>query len=152
MVGSAAGRFTSTMCSGAAAPNYTISYVNGSLTVNPAPLSVVASSPFTTYGTAVTVTANYSGFVNGDMYDATSLTTAPTCTSTATAASHVGTYPTSCSGAVDPNYAITYITGTLIIGAAPLTITASSPTITYGNSILPITASYNGFVMENARS
>ncbi len=53
-----------------------------------------------TYGdTAPTITPSYSGFVNGD--DASSLTTAPTCSTAATSSSPVGTYLSSCSGAAD---------------------------------------------------
>ena len=54
-------------CSGAADPNYSFSYVNGSVQVDPAPLSVAASSASATYGGAApTITPSYSGFVNGD--------------------------------------------------------------------------------------
>ncbi|HZE15112.1 MAG TPA: Ig-like domain repeat protein, partial [Mycobacterium sp.] len=74
----------------------------GSLTVNPAPLMVTASSASSTYGGALpAITASYSGFVNGE--GAGSLTTQPACTTTATILSPVGTYPTSCAGASDPN-------------------------------------------------
>ena len=52
------------------------------------------------------VTPSYSGFVNGD--GASSLTTAPTCSTTAASSSPVGSYPSICSGAVDADYAITY--------------------------------------------
>ena len=55
-------------------------------------------------GSTPTITASYSGFVNGDT--AASLTTPPTCSTAATSASPVGSYPSSCSGAVDPNYTL----------------------------------------------
>ncbi len=68
------------------------------LTVNQAPLVITASSGSSTYGSAPdAVTPSYSGFVNGD--DPTALTTAPTCSTTATSSSSVGSYPSSCSGA-----------------------------------------------------
>ena len=41
-------------------------------------------------------------------------------------------YLTSCSGAADTNYSITYATGLVSVGSAPLTITASSGSMTYG--------------------
>ena len=92
-----------TACDGAVDANYDISYVDGSVTVNPAALTVTASSPSMAYGDSPpAITASYDGFVNGD--SASSLTTAPTCSTTATSASPVGSYPTSCAGAVDPNY------------------------------------------------
>ena len=49
--------------------NYTINYANGSLTVNPAPLTVTAVVSPTDIGhggTVPTPTFTYSGFVNGD--------------------------------------------------------------------------------------
>ncbi len=55
-----------TSCSGAAATNYTFTYVNGTLTVNQASVTVTASAGTMTYGgTAAVITASYSGFVNG---------------------------------------------------------------------------------------
>jgi hypothetical protein len=59
------------------------------------------------------LTVGYSGFVNGDT--AASLTTAPTVTTTGTASSAVGTYPITASGAVDANYTISYVAGTLTV-------------------------------------
>jgi titin len=44
---------------------------------------------------------------------------------TATSSSPVGGYPTSCSGAVDGNYTITYVAGTLTVATLP-----GAPTIT----------------------
>ena len=64
----------------------------------------------------------YAGFVNGD--SASSLTAQAVCTTTATAASDVGTYPATCSGAVDPDYAISYVDGSVTVSPAPVTITA----------------------------
>ena len=49
---------------------------------------------------------------------ASSLTTQPTLTTTATAASPVGTYPITASGAASPNYTIGYVSGTLIVRKA----------------------------------
>ena len=132
------------ICSGASASNYAISYSPGSVTVNPATLKVTASDATTTYGTAPTITPTYSGFVNGDT--ATSLTTKPTCASTDTGSGQVGTkYNSSCSGAVDQDYTISYVTGSVTVNPAALTVTASSPTFTYWGTVPAITASYSGF-------
>jgi sugar lactone lactonase YvrE len=148
------GTYTTT-CSGAADANYsTISYVSGTLTVNPAgTLTITASSPSMTYGgTVPTITASGSGFVNGDTI--ASLTTQPKCTSSAASSTPAaGTYTTSCSGAADANYsAINYVNGTLTVGQAPLVITASSATMTPGGTVPTITASYSGFVNGNTAS
>ena len=60
-------------------------------------------------GTVPTITPSYSGFVNGD--NASSLSSQPTCSTTATASLPVGNYASSCSGAADSNYTITYVSG-----------------------------------------
>ena len=139
-------------CSGASDPNYSFSYVNGSVEVDPAPLSIAASSPSVTYGGGTpAITASYSGFVNGD--NASSLTTPPTCSTTATASSPVGSYPSSCAGAVDPNYTIHYVGGEVVVGSAVLVVSASSDTMTYGGALPTVTPSYSGFVNgDNASS
>jgi sugar lactone lactonase YvrE len=118
-------------CSGAVDSNYAITYTAGTLTVGQAPLTITADDQSSTYGAALpTLTASFGGLTNGD--SATSLTTAPTCTTTATASSDAGPYPITCSGAVDSNYAITYTAGTLTLGQAPLTITPDNQTVAYG--------------------
>ena len=134
-------------CSGASAADYTISYVSGSVAVNPIALKVTASNATMAYGgTPPTITvASYSGFVNGD--SASSLTTPPQCSTTATSSSAVGSSdPSSCSGAVDPNYTFTYVPGTVTVKPAALTITASSAKVAFGVAPPAITASYSGFV------
>ena len=129
--------------------NYTIGYVNGTLTVNPAPLTITAVSQTTTYGASLpALSASYGGFVNGDT--SASLTTLPTLATAATSSSPVGSYAITASGAVDANYTIAYVGGTLSVLPAPLTITAVSQSIVYGSysgsSLPPLTASYSGFV------
>ncbi len=132
-------------CSGAVDSNYRISYVSGTvyISLSSLTLTVSASSASFAYGTTPSVTAFYSGFVNGDT--PANLTSLPTCSTTATASSPVGSYPSSCSGAVDTGYTIVYAPGTITITSAPLTITASSGSSTYG-STPSVTASYTGFV------
>jgi uncharacterized repeat protein (TIGR01451 family) len=121
----------SSSCSGLSlggpnASNYVIALTNGAFTVNPADLTVTASSPpdMTFGSTPPVITPIYGTFQNSDT--AASLTTAPVCTTTATSTSDVGPYPTSCSGAVDPNYTFDYLPGSLIIGVASQTITFTS--------------------------
>ena len=120
-------------CSGAVDGNYTISYVDSTVTVAPAPLTVTASSGSQAYGSAAPdITPAYSGFVNGDT--AASLTTPATCLSAALPTSPVGSYDSSCSGAADPNYTIGYVDGTVAIAPAALTVTASSDSAAYGGT------------------
>ena len=92
------------------------------LTITPAPLTIAADSQSMTYGAAVpTLTASYSGFVNGDT--PASLNPQPTLSTTATSASAPGGYSISVGGAVDPNYAIDFVAGSLTVTPAPLTVT-----------------------------
>ena len=106
---------------------------SANLAVTPAPLTITANNQSKVYGAALpTLTASYTGLVNGDT--SASLTTAPTITTTATAASHVAGSPYSitASSAVDSDYAISYVAGSLTVTAAPLTITANNQTKVYG--------------------
>ena len=94
--------------------NYDISYVNGTLTVDKASLTITASSHTVTFNDPVpTITPSYTGFVAGD--DATDLTVQPTCSTTYTVGSLVGTYPTKCENAASGNYNISYVEGTVTV-------------------------------------
>ena len=94
-------------------------YVSGgqvttTIDVHQAPLTITASSATIVQGQSPpSITPTYSGFVPGE--SPTSLSALPRCGTTAGSASPAGTYPTTCSGAVDPNYDISYINGTLTI-------------------------------------
>jgi hypothetical protein len=115
-----------------------------SFTVQPAQLTITASSPSITYGgTAPAITPSYSGFVNGET--ASALTAPATC-NVAPNSGAAGSYPTTCTGASDPNYSITYVPGTLTIGQAPLTVTATNKSMTYGGSVPAFDAGFSGFV------
>lgn len=103
--------------------DHVLTVVGGSFVVAPATLTITASSLTVPYGQAFAVTPAYGGFVAGDT--AASLTTQPTCTSTAPANPAPGTYSTSCGGAFDGNYMISYIMGTLTVDKAATTMKAT---------------------------
>ncbi len=104
--------------SGAADPNYSITYVPGKLSVTPAALTITANDQTKVQGAAnPLLTVTYTGFVNNNTAD--DLTSSPTVTTTALTSSDPGTYPITVSGAVDPNYAIAYVSGTLTILPPP---------------------------------
>ena len=105
-----------------------------------AALTVTASSPSMTYGhTPPAITPIYSGFVNGDQ--ASSLTTQPACSTTATAASAVGSYPSTCQGAANNDYTFTYHPGTVTVTPAATTISyTASQAVTAGTSLAPAAA------------
>jgi hypothetical protein len=139
-----AGATPATTCSGGVSDNYEFTYVDGAVTVRKGALHVTASSPTAPYGSTPSVSPLYSGFVNGE--GASVLDTAPTCTTTATARSGVGSYDTTCAGAADDNYEPSYAGGTYTVTPAPLTVTAPDATSVYGQEAPSVTPVYNGFV------
>jgi hypothetical protein len=116
---------------GAVGPNYDIKCADGTLTVTPAPLTFTVDNQTAVYGSTVpTLTGSFSGFVNGDT--AKSLTTQPTIGTSATPGSDVGAYDIAASGAVDSNYAITYVDGTLNITPYAFTYQIGNDSQVYG--------------------
>ena len=87
-----------------------------------------------------TLTVSYTGLVNGDT--AASLAILPAITTTATNGSHVSGSPYSitASGAVDADYSISYVGGTLTVTPAALTITALNATKAYGAAMPTLVA------------
>ena len=134
----AAGTYPST-CFDAADPNHAFSYVAGSVTVDPAPETVTASSGGMVYGgTPFVVTPGYSGPVPA--------TRQASCVPILTVATAAGTYPSTCSGAADPNHAFSYVAGSVTVTAAPVTVTASSTSMKAGSGPPTITPSYSGLL------
>ncbi len=133
------------------AGNYAITYVDGTLTINPAPLILLGITANKTYGTLMNFSGtafSSTGLQNGETIGSVTLTSAG-----APAAAAVGSYaivPGNATGGnfVAGNYSISYHNGTLTVGPAPLTVTANSASKTYnglaysgGNGV-----SYVGFV------
>ncbi len=132
--------------SGLASGNYAISYVDGSLTIDPAQLTVTANDQRRTYGAAnPALTAGITGFVLGQ--DVSDLDGALIVDTAATPASDVGAYDIAASGLASGNYAISYVDGTLTIDPAQLTITANDQRRTYGAANPALTAGITGFVL-----
>ena len=109
-------------------------YVNGTLTIEKAPLTITAKSYSIKQGeTLPTFEIEYSGFKNSETSSV--LTTKPTITCTATSASEPGTYDIIVSGATAANYDITYVKGTLTItDADKIVIAANSYCRLYGDA------------------
>src|SRR4029077_12752236 len=110
--------------------NYTVTSNNGTLTVTPAPLSVVAANSTRAYGDPNNLSGTITGIKNGDNITATYSTTA-------TATSAPGTYPITPT-LVDPtaklgNYTVTSTNGTLTVTPATLTVTAANASMIYGD-------------------
>ena len=125
--------------------NYVITYAPGTLTVTPAPLTITAVGVIKTYGLAVpTLTADYSGFVNGDT--AAGLATPVNLATAVTAATHFGVYPINASGATSADYAITFVDGAIAVTPNILTVTPVNQIISFGLKVPTIAATYSGFL------
>lgn len=101
---------------GAADANYTITQVNGTLTVDPAPLIITAENKSKVEGQPnPPLTASYNSFVNGE--SPASLDNPVVLSTFATTSSPVGSYPITAAGATDANYQISFVAGTLTVEA-----------------------------------
>jgi hypothetical protein len=113
---------TPSAASGSGLGNYTIGFVNGTLTVNPAALTITASGQAKTYGqTAALGTTAFttSGLVNSDTVSGVTLSSTG-----AVGTAGAGTYaivPGSAVGTGLSNYTIGYVNGTLTVNPAVLT-------------------------------
>ena len=116
--------------------NYSISYANGTLTVNQKALTVTANNRSKTYGDVVTFAGTEfttSGLVNSDTV--TSVTLASSGTGSAAAAGTYSIVPSAATGTGLSNYSISYANGTLTVNQKALTITAYDNSKTYGNTL-----------------
>ncbi|WP_010341504.1 MBG domain-containing protein [Xanthomonas sacchari] len=133
--GAAVGNYaiTASGATGAGLSNYVITYVDGSLRVDPATLRIVASDASKTYGGAATLSGySVAGLLNGDTVSGVALGSAG-----AGAGAAVGNYAITASGATGAglsNYVITYVDGSLRVDPATLRIVASDASKTYGGA------------------
>src|SRR5207249_7482193 len=107
-------------------------------------LTVSASSPSVTYGDPVpAITPSYGGFITGE--GVANLTTAPSCTTTYTAASNAASaQSTSCAGGVATNYSFAYVPGTVTVNKATATIVVTPYNVTYDGAPHTATGSATG--------
>ena len=127
--------------------NYTITYTNGNLSVTPAPLTITPDDFTIEYGQPTpTLTASYTGFVNGDT--SASLTT-PVILTTVPTDTGPGGYNIFASGATDPNYSFSFPDGELIITQAPLVINIGTQSKVYGQANPTLTNAVTGIVNDD---
>jgi hypothetical protein len=145
--------------------NYNIAYVSGSLSVNPATLTITASNDAKVYG-ATTTSTNTLAYGNGSVvtssgYTVTGLANGDiiyglTLTSNgALATSQVGggsatngrysITPSSASGSpgLNTNYNLVYVDGLMTVTPAALTISAANDTKVYGSSATALNQTYS---------
>ena len=126
--------------------NYTITYVNGSLTVNPAALTI----------TGATSTHVYTGASQVNTFSTSGLLGASDSVSSVSglaSAIQVGTVVDQLSGAVGTglsNYNITYVNGSLTITKAPLTITGGTTSVVYTAGVQTNTFTFSGLLRSDS--
>gem|GEM_PF-1699112 len=142
-----------TAAQGTGLSNYTISYVKGTLTVNPKALTVTANNRSKTYGSTLTLgTTEFtaSGLVNGNTVTSVTLTSAG-----AAATATVGTYDieaTAAQGTGLSNYTISYVNGTLTVNPKALTVTANDRSKTYGSTLTLGTTEFTASGLVNGNT
>jgi len=122
-----------------AASNYDFNtnLVNGTLTINKANATVTANSSNVTYNG---VSQSVSGFTASGLVNGETAAVLTSVTATGASGTNADTYLTSVSGTA-ANYNLTFVPGSLVIGKANATVTASSGTTTYNG----LTQSVSGF-------
>ena len=106
---------------GSGLSNYTISYVNGSLTVNPAPLTITANSATKTYGQTATLAEHRfttSGLFNSDSVSSVSRSSTGAVATAAVAGSPYAIIASGAVGSGLSNYTISYVNGSLTVNPA----------------------------------
>ena len=136
------GTYAITPTGDAAQGNYSVSYVAGTLTIEPKAVTVTADNKTKTYGeTDPALSVTIAGLVNGDTESVISYTISRAEGEAA------GDYIITPTGEDSQgNYTVTYPTGTLTINKADLTATADNMSVTYGDATPTYTISYADFV------
>ena len=128
--------------------NYNVTYVAGTLTVEPAPLAVKAGTYTKKQGEDnPEFTLTYDGFKNNETEAV--LTRKPTATTTATKESAPGEYDVIVSGGEAQNYELSYTNGKLIVTEADaVVVTAKSYTRVYGEANPILEYEVNGATLD----
>ncbi|WP_333572849.1 MBG domain-containing protein [Sphingomonas sp.] len=129
-----------------AGANYALNFTGANLTVTPRALTVSANDRTMVYGDAVpglTYTVGGAGLVNGDMLGGALATSA-------SATSNVGSYAIGQGSlSASPNYALTFVGGSVSVTPRALTVTANDRTMMYGDSVPALTYALGGAGLVN---
>jgi hypothetical protein len=124
----------------ASSTNYTVTFNNGVLAINPAALTVTATNLSVPQGSAIPpLTYTLSGFVNGNT--ASVVSGSPALSTTATSSSPVGNYPIAVTqGTLSAaNYSFNHVNGTLSV-LTPLTVVLTTTASLTGSASAGYTA------------
>ena len=137
-----------TAATGSGLSNYSINFVNGSLQITPASLTIAGDTTSSTY----TANAQTNSYTVSGLLGKTDAVTGVTGLASRTT---VGTTSDNLSGAVGSglsNYMISYVNGSQTITAAPLTITGDSTSVTYTSTAQTNTYKVAGLLGSDAVS
>jgi hypothetical protein len=133
--------------------NYLISYVDGKLTIAPAPLTVTATDVNKTYGDVPTLSGFTSaGLVNAETIGSVTEVSPGSAATSPVAGSPYNITPSAATGGTftPGNYVISYVDGKLTIAPAPLTVTATDVNKTYGD--VPTLSGFTSAGLVNAET
>jgi hypothetical protein len=132
------------------AANYDLTFMPGTLTITPAPLTAIVANASRLYGQPdpTFMLASVAGLKNGE---AASVIRNLSFTGATFNTAPVGTYTIGATGTAD-NYAITFVPGTLTVNRAPLTISATSHRVAYGDALPVFNYTLNGLMPWDSAS
>ncbi len=137
----------------AGSTDYASTVATACFSITPAPLTITANDQDKTYGQTVTFAGtefSAAGLVNGDSISSVSLSSTG-----AAATASVGSYAIEASNAMGSglnNYAISYVSGTLEVTPASLTITASAVSGVYGKVRLNDSTGFSAVGLQNGET
>ncbi len=134
------------------ASNYSISYATGNIIVGAKALTITASNVNKVYGQVLTGATGLTSFTstgleNGETIGSVTLAYGTGATANAAVGAYTGSVtPSAATGGTftAANYNIGYVTGNIIVGARPITVTAAAKVKTYGDTDPALTYSYTG--------
>ena len=138
--------------------NYDITYVAGTLTVDPARLIISATRPTKTYGESRVFTGSEFtafGLVNGDTVDRVSLVSAGAISTAGVG--HYSLTPVGAFGSALANYQVRFNAGSLTVRPAMLTIRIADQSrrlgakFTFGNGSFSVSGLLNGDTVDQVR-
>ncbi|MEQ6250659.1 MBG domain-containing protein [Sulfitobacter sp. HNIBRBA3233] len=121
--------------------NYSIDFVEGALTVDPAPLEVTVSDARKTYGTGLSFDGTEFAITGGELFFADSLDTISIASAGAAAEAEVAGSPYAITGSAPVtgtrigNYSIDFVEGALTVDPAALEVTVNDARKTYGTGL-----------------
>jgi len=138
-------------CSGGVVPNYTLTYQNGTLTIDPASLTITADDRIKTFGQTVTFAGTEfttNNLVNSDSVSRVTLASAGSPADAGVAGSPYSITASNAVGTGLGNYTINYADGSLIVNKADAIVSVTPYSVTYDGDPHTATGSVKGVLGE----